>query len=599
MSIQSIDAPIAVRTIDVGVEPVDVSLGRDPDGREYNALYAIATRGGLAIGAFFVRAVGGTITSGALRAAIAEHAVTASEDRQPASDFAPLVSVVICAIDGGYAAVRTVETILSGDYPAIEVIVVNNRPGNGALDPVAAAFADDPRVRTAEEPRPGLSYARNAGIAEARGEIVAFTDDDAVPDARWIERIVAAFAENPGASCVTGLIVPLALDTDAQVLLERFAGFSKGFSRRRWSLAECSDEPMFPYRAGQFGSGANIALRRGALDLLGGYDDALGIGTPAHGGEDLDLFIRVLMHGMELVYEPAAMVWHEHPRTIEHIEREVSLYGSGLTAALFKQLIHGPRRRRLIGGLGSGARYALSPSSEKNERKGADFPLAYTLAELRGMLYGPIGYLRSRRFVRRNKTSRGAKRGALMGLLIALGMLGGGESTESARAETGESTRTVRMSARDKSGGGPPPELKPLDSSSNPVRFEPTWVDEVELTAPAADLVAGPRDDGGDYTRASLLVRLDGEPLGFVAVPLIDGRIGGAELRAAIDELLGTRARERRLEIASRRTAPAGTPFASVVICSRDRAESLARTLGSALALDYPGFEIVVVDNAP
>lgn len=405
MSVQSIDAPIAVRTIDVGVEPVDVALGFDPDGRRYNGIYAIATREGLAAGAFCVAAVNGTVTADVLRAAISELSPAAESAASGAATDAagPLVSVVICAIDGGASAVRTVETLLAGSYRPIEVIVVNNRPGDGGLDAVTAAFADDPRVRTTDEPRPGLSFARNAGIAAARGAIIAFTDDDSVPDTRWIERIMAAFAETPGAACVTGLIVPLALDTDAQVLLERFAGYSKGFTRQHWSMASNGEEALFPYRAGQFGSGANIALRAEALARLGGYDDALGIGTPANGGEDLDLFIRVLMNGMELVYEPSAMIWHEHPRTIEHIEREVGLYGSGLTAALFKQIMRGPRRGRLLRSFAGGVRYALSPTSEKNARKGESFPLSYTLAELRGMLYGPIGYLRSRRFVKRSR----------------------------------------------------------------------------------------------------------------------------------------------------------------------------------------------------
>lgn len=560
MSIRELDAPIAVRTIDLAAEPVDVDLGRDPDGRRYNGLYALLMRDGLAAGAICVRANAGVVTARELRRAIDEIAhAGATVGELPAAAggeprFEPLVSVVICAIDGGRSAVRTVETVLSGTYSKVEVIVVNNRPAEGGLQPVAAAFGEDPRVRTTDEPRPGLSFARNAGAAVARGEIVAFTDDDTVPDSRWIERVVAAFASQPDVACVTGLIVPLSLDSEGQVLLERFAGFSKGFLRRRWSMAESAHEPLFPYRAGQFGSGANVALRAEALALIGGYDDALGIGTPAGGGEDLDLFIRVVMNDMALAYEPTAVVWHEHPSAIEHIEREVALYGAGLGAAMFKQLWRGPRRGRLLRSAAGGVHYALSPSSDKNVRRGHNFPIAYMLAELRGMVRGPLGYLRSHRFA----NSAGAA-------------------------------------------------VSRAGAASVPASFEPVWVGEIELNCPPEDLTAPPREDGAPFARASLLVRISGEPAGFVKLPLRDGRAAADEVRARIERELGERIAEIQRQAAQTAAkadagaASAGppTPRASVVVCTRDRPESLGRTLRSAIALDYPDFEIVVVDNSP
>ena len=97
----------------------------------------------------------------------------------------------------------------------------------------------------------------------ARGELVAFVDDDTIVDPRWIERLVDRFGWSEDADCVTGLILPLELETPSQVLLEQFAGFGKGFERRTYRLREKGDGAgVYPYAPGAIGSGANTALRR-------------------------------------------------------------------------------------------------------------------------------------------------------------------------------------------------------------------------------------------------------------------------------------------------------------------------------------------------
>ena len=143
--------------------------------------------------------------------------------------------------------------------------------------------------------------ARNAGIAVAHGEIVAVTDDDVLVDRRWLEWIGRAFASEPDAACVTGLTLPGDLETESQVFIEQFAGFGKGFERRVFRLSTPTS-PLSPFAAGEYGSGASTAIRRGVMWELGGFDRDLGAGTIARGGEDLDLFIRVLLAGHAIVY---------------------------------------------------------------------------------------------------------------------------------------------------------------------------------------------------------------------------------------------------------------------------------------------------------
>ena len=117
---------------------------------------------------------------------------------------------------------------------------------------------------------------RNRSAREAGTEIVALTDDDVALDPDWLGFLVAGF-DRPEVACVTGLILPSQLETRAQLLIEEFGGFSKGFERRRWDLDRHRlDHPLYPYLFGMYGSGANAAWRRSVLLEIGGYDACLG-----------------------------------------------------------------------------------------------------------------------------------------------------------------------------------------------------------------------------------------------------------------------------------------------------------------------------------
>ena len=344
------------------------------------------------------------------------------------------------------------------DYGAVEVIVVQN----GSAAPHARTvlgeeLAGDARVHVIDEPHLGLARARNAGLAQARGEIVAFTDDDVAVDAGWLRAIGDAF--EPGVGCVTGLILPASIDTPTQRTFEEFAGFGKGFERRRFRLADGSGDPLFPYSAGTFGSGANTALRRSTALRLGGFDARLGAGTPACGGEDLDMYIRVLQAGECIVYQPAAVLFHHHPADELGVRRRVFTYGVGLSAMLVKQLLMGPRLP-LLRRARAGVAYLLNPRSRKNVRKGGDYPTGLTVLEWLGMLAGPIGYALSARRERRRE----------------------------------------RLACAD------------------PASFAPATARVVELERPLSDLQLGPSADGGEYGSVLVLMRLHGEPLGLVEV---------------------------------------------------------------------------------
>src|SRR5207244_2454103 len=139
-------------------------------------------------------------------------------------------------------------------------------------------------ARCVRAPRHGLALARNRGLAEADGAIVAFTDDDALPDRAWLAQLAKAFEVAPDVACVTGLVLPAELESDAQVWVDAMWGFGKGFERRVFDRHRPPGALLYPYTAGVFGSGANMAFRTGALRDMGGFDPALGAGSPATRG---------------------------------------------------------------------------------------------------------------------------------------------------------------------------------------------------------------------------------------------------------------------------------------------------------------------------
>jgi O-antigen biosynthesis protein len=424
-------APVAVRTIDLAAPLSDLSLRRE-GRRPYRSLLVLAQLDGDPIGMATFSLAPGRAHSGdqlveglmswvaaELREARRRH--EGAERQQAAgrrSDYrrvaaaAPAVSVVVATCSNPRGLERCVSSILACDYEEFEVIVVENRPGSADTRArLARRFPNETRLRYVEEPVRGASRARNAGLARAKGEIVAFTDDDVVVDRRWITASVQALTRWDDIACVTGLILPLELESESQVLMEQFAGFGKGFRPKTYRHPESRAEiPFFPFAPGAIGSGANTVIYADVARVLGGFDTDLGPGTPTTGGEDLELYIRLLHAGHAVAYEPGAIVWHQHPDGTRRLRRQVYHYGVGLGAVLAKQLVLGPERRGLVRAVPAGVRYARDPNSRKNAGKPPDYPRQLTWLERLGMLAGPAAYLVSARvtIMRRLQPSPGS-----------------------------------------------------------------------------------------------------------------------------------------------------------------------------------------------
>ncbi len=309
---------------------------------------------------------------------------------------APHVTVVVATMDRPDMLRRCLESVLRSSYPSFDVLVVDNHQTATSGRDVVAEFG--PRVRWVREMRPGLANAHNRALREPTGSILAFTDDDVVVDEEWITHLIQGFAEGRDVGCVTGLIFPLELETPSQDLVERSVGFDKGYERQVFRSVDTGRGRLFPYAAGTFGSGANMAFRLDVLRAIGGFDPSLGTGTPALGGDDLAAFFDVVASGYALVYEPAAVIFHAHRREEAALSRQAYGYGAGLTAYLTRVIVERPARLLDISRrLPSGLRYGLSADSGKNAGRPGDYPRALVRKERFGMLVGPARYLQSRR----------------------------------------------------------------------------------------------------------------------------------------------------------------------------------------------------------
>ena len=331
---------------------------------------------------------------------------------------APRASVVICTRDRPDSVRTTLRSILSCRYPAAryEVIVVDNAAeGDLIVDLVEAEFQGEVAVRVAREPEPGLSHARNRGLAVATGEVIVFADDDVLVDRDWLATLVAAFEQGERVGASSGLTLPDVLETPTQRWVEGFGGRIRGFHSRVFDIKNPpTDRPLFPFTVGDLGAGRNMAFDREALQELGGFDRALGPGTLAYDGDDVEALLRVLLSGRQVIHDPAAIVWHAHPREYRELEDRVWGYGIGLSACLTKAVLDHPRLiPDLVRKLPRGIAFALSSESPKNVGRQEDFPRALIRRELRGMAYGPIAYARSRvhqRGRRRKARNRSAGR---------------------------------------------------------------------------------------------------------------------------------------------------------------------------------------------
>src|SRR5262249_5403403 len=157
----------------------------------------------------------------------------AARPARPAPRLVP--SIVVATCDRPDDLRRCLRSLVAQTSSApIEIGVVDNRPASGLTPPVVAEF---PGVRLVREERAGASYARNAGFTSTTGDVVVSVDDDVTVPAGWLDALLAPF-EREDVAIVTAPLLPVELDTDAQLVFETYGGLGRGFDRfevdQRW-----------------------------------------------------------------------------------------------------------------------------------------------------------------------------------------------------------------------------------------------------------------------------------------------------------------------------------------------------------------------------
>ncbi len=292
------------------------------------------------------------------------------------------ISVVIPTRERPDDLRRCLESLADLRADGHEVVVVDNAPRTDRTAVVATEFG----VRRVMERVPGINNARNAGVVAATHDIVAFIDDDAVASRTWLQALAAPF-EDPTIACTTGLVLPLELETAAQENFERYC-----LARRDLRSHVYSRETLRPSAAGVVGMGANMAFRRRLVIELGGFDPRLGTGTTTRGGDENDMFARILDGGWRIAYVPGAYIWHRHRRTDRELRSCVFGYGIGVFSMLTKRLVE----HRDAGAIITGGRWLLGPLVKAARAKMTGVPSppwSVVLAETAGAPLGPICYV--------------------------------------------------------------------------------------------------------------------------------------------------------------------------------------------------------------
>jgi GT2 family glycosyltransferase len=325
----------------------------------------------------------------------------ACKGRWPTGENAT-VAVIVSTAHRDEQLSRAIRSILAQRRKNVEVIVVDNSPDSGkAWSAVAPIMAFNDRVRYVEEPRPGLSVARNRGVRETDADIVAFTDDDVIVDPAWLRWLLAPF-EDSGVLVSCGMVLPLELETAAQKRFEQYAGFSKGMRGRVYDH-DSGPAPgllLYPFINGLIGTGNNMAFRRPELAMSGGFDPALGAGSPTGSCEETRAFGTAILRGGRIVYEPRALCWHEHRKDGDALATQIFGYGTGLGAVLARASLTDPRFH--VSAIKS---LRIAIGMRKRQRPVSEVPLAkpdeLLRARRQGVIRGPwryvVGVVRARK----------------------------------------------------------------------------------------------------------------------------------------------------------------------------------------------------------
>jgi glycosyltransferase involved in cell wall biosynthesis len=224
------------------------------------------------------------------------------DERVDTAPELPMVSIIVPVFNGAATIGKCVASFLALDYPRdrLEILIVDNGSTDGTAERLRA-FGD--RIRVLHESTRGAGAARNRGIREARGTVVAFTDADGTVDAGWLAAIVQPLRD-PTVGIACGPVL-------SRRPCNRIELFGERIHDQRSAIAQ-----RIPYVAS-----GNWASPRALLIDVGLFDEAL------LRGQDVDLSWRVGYAGYRFAYAAHARVYHRNERSLRGLVREGFVHG--------------------------------------------------------------------------------------------------------------------------------------------------------------------------------------------------------------------------------------------------------------------------------
>ncbi len=236
----------------------------------------------------------------------------------------PPLSIVIPTRNRPESAADCVSRVLASEPGEFELILVDQSDGPETKNALASAVSDA-RFHYLQSTTRGAAAARNVGIEQARGDVIAFTDDDCRVAADWIRGIRQLFASKPEIDVMFGRVTVPPGPPGAWA--PGFAASSNHQQRYGY--------PAFP---GGWGMSANLACRRAVLERTGGFDPLLGPGSPLKAAEDFDLFIRMRKAGLKIVNVEEVAVDHVGFREERELQTLICGYNFSTGATLMKHV---------------------------------------------------------------------------------------------------------------------------------------------------------------------------------------------------------------------------------------------------------------------
>lgn len=220
-----------------------------------------------------------------------------------------MISIIICTYNREDCILRPLQALAGEDFKDFEVVLVDNNSTDSTATLLKGFLSEHPDfpLRYFLETNQGLSFARNRGLNEARGETIVFLDDDAVPCEGYLEKLSRHLVELPEVGAFGGKIVPLFEDCSAPKWLCRWS--------LSWLSALDMGDKVKEFKRG-FPIGANMIFRSQALKACGLFDTSLGrVEKNLMGGEEKDIFRRLKSLGHKVFYLPDVEVSHIIPES--------------------------------------------------------------------------------------------------------------------------------------------------------------------------------------------------------------------------------------------------------------------------------------------